>query len=101
SPGRIEFAVRNERPDRAQLRFELDSYVLPREPMRAESFRERQSLAYLRRLQSANDRRKHPVPEFLDPRFSHESPELESGEERELSLTFEAPSDGRRHAVNV
>jgi hypothetical protein len=108
---RFAFAVGNTSAQVRAATFEFDSYQLPQDPLRARTFEQRQTLGYLREVQAANDRAKHPVSAALRPRVRrgdvielHDERRdlLEPGTEAEYVLELDAPdpSDGRQ-AVNL
>lgn len=99
---RIAFGLGNQEAAAKLVRLEIDSYRLPNDPRCPETFKQRQSLDYLRRLQSQNDVREFPVPGYLNPRLSHQQVELAAGEQIDVVLEVDPPPAGSgMHSVNV
>lgn len=103
SPERaLTFLVGNDGGRVKGLALRLDAYELPQEAPCARTFKERNSVEYLRRLQAAHDVKRFPVPEELGARLSVEEIDFREHDEQPVVLTFgPAAATGRRRPINV
>jgi len=99
---RIAFGLGNLDDAAKIIRLAIDAYRLPSAPRCPDTFKERQSIDYLRRLQSQNDVQQFPVPAYLNARLSHQQVELAPGEQIEVVLEMDPPPGGSgTQTVNV
>jgi hypothetical protein len=98
----LTFPVGNRGLATKNILIRMDGYQLPKNARRPESYKERQSLQYLRLLQAKNNSKKFPVPEYLNARLSHQHLEIPPGRDVELTLELTPPPKGSgMHSVNV
>lgn len=102
SPERaVRFLVGREGVLGRDLVLRINAYRLPDAVGCPETFAERASVRYLRRLQERHDARRFPVPKELGAVLSHDKVRV-GNEPVEVSLTFGAEAAlGPRQAVNV
>lgn len=104
-----KFEVQNQHKGERNMHFKMDAYRLPAVPMRAKSFEEMRSKAYLSRLKKANDPRAFPLPEGMNARIRDENGEdltdsvvrLAPGERKVFSLVIDGNNVADGQYVNV
>ncbi|MFT6922052.1 MAG: hypothetical protein ACJA1C_001050 [Crocinitomicaceae bacterium] len=107
--GANTFEVQNQHRGERNMQFKMDAYRLPAQPMRAKSFEEMRSKAYLDRLKRANAPSAFPLPEGMNARILDENGEnitnssvrLAPGEKKILSLEFDSSNVEDGQYVNI
>lgn len=89
---RIRFRVGNRGRAAQTYTLRMDSYRLPERARCPRTYRERKSIAYLRRLQAEHDASKLPVPQAWEARLSTEALEIEADGDTDVFLELNAPS---------